>query len=107
MRSPAIMAPVGIKQSADQPIFMPTRSVDGDFLLLELRELLKRNDTIKVVLMSPSDSPAYRGDPTLIAHPFRRCDDQPFDLHQLLCPPGPGPLARDPRPDVPRRGSLS
>ena len=26
--------------------------MDGDFLLLELRELLKRNDTIKVVLMS-------------------------------------------------------
>lgn len=28
------------------------RSVDGDFLLLELRELLKRNKKIKVVLMS-------------------------------------------------------
>ncbi|KAG8925227.1 hypothetical protein FRC02_009818 [Tulasnella sp. 418] len=28
------------------------RSVDGDFLLLELRELLKRNETIKVILMS-------------------------------------------------------
>lgn len=28
------------------------RSVDSDFLLLELRELLKRNRTIKVILMS-------------------------------------------------------
>lgn len=28
------------------------RSVDGDFLLLELRELLLRHDTLKVVLMS-------------------------------------------------------
>ncbi|KAG8219599.1 P-loop containing nucleoside triphosphate hydrolase protein [Butyriboletus roseoflavus] len=28
------------------------RSVDGDFLLLELRELLSRHDTLKVVLMS-------------------------------------------------------
>ncbi|CED84855.1 atp-dependent rna helicase a [Phaffia rhodozyma] len=28
------------------------RSVDGDFLLLELRELLKRNSTIKIILMS-------------------------------------------------------
>lgn len=28
------------------------RSVDGDFLLLELRELLERHDTLKVVLMS-------------------------------------------------------
>lgn len=26
--------------------------MDGDFLLLELRELLKRNKTIKVILMS-------------------------------------------------------
>lgn len=28
------------------------RSLDGDFLLLELRELLSRHDTLKVVLMS-------------------------------------------------------
>ncbi|KDQ15674.1 hypothetical protein BOTBODRAFT_54555 [Botryobasidium botryosum FD-172 SS1] len=28
------------------------RSVDGDFLLLELRELLKRNKTLKIILMS-------------------------------------------------------
>jgi ATP-dependent RNA helicase DHX57 len=28
------------------------RSVDGDFLLLELKELLKRHRTLKVVLMS-------------------------------------------------------
>lgn len=28
------------------------RSVDGDFLLLELRELLSRHDSLKVVLMS-------------------------------------------------------
>lgn len=28
------------------------RSVDGDFLLLELKELLKENKTLKVVLMS-------------------------------------------------------
>ena len=28
------------------------RSVDGDFLLLELKELLKRNSTLKIVLMS-------------------------------------------------------
>jgi len=28
------------------------RSVDGDFLLLELRELLLRHDALKVVLMS-------------------------------------------------------
>lgn len=28
------------------------RSVDGDFLLLELRELLLRHDTLKVILMS-------------------------------------------------------
>lgn len=28
------------------------RSVDGDFLLLELRELLSRHNTLKVVLMS-------------------------------------------------------
>lgn len=28
------------------------RSVDGDFLLLELRELLLKHDTLKVVLMS-------------------------------------------------------
>ncbi len=28
------------------------RSVDGDLLLLELKELLKRNFTLKVVLMS-------------------------------------------------------
>lgn len=31
---------------------MHERSVDGDFLLLELRELLLRHDTLKVVLMS-------------------------------------------------------
>jgi ATP-dependent RNA helicase DHX57 len=28
------------------------RSVDGDFLLLELKELLKTNKTLKVILMS-------------------------------------------------------
>lgn len=31
---------------------MHERSIDSDFLLLELRELLKRNHTIKVILMS-------------------------------------------------------
>lgn len=31
---------------------MHERSVDGDFLLLELKELLQTNRTIKVVLMS-------------------------------------------------------
>lgn len=33
------------------------RSVDGDFLLLELRELLKRNKTIKIILMSETNCP--------------------------------------------------
>ena len=31
---------------------MHERSVDGDFLLLELRELLKHNNEIKIILMS-------------------------------------------------------
>jgi hypothetical protein len=42
---------------SDTPIFLAhnqvhERSMEGDLLLLELREILKRNTKIKVVLMS-------------------------------------------------------
>jgi ATP-dependent RNA helicase DHX57 len=36
----------------DQLAQVHERSVNGDFLLLELKELLTRNPTLKVVLMS-------------------------------------------------------
>jgi hypothetical protein len=41
-----------VRKQADELCKVHERSVDSDFLLLELRELLKKNNALKVVLMS-------------------------------------------------------
>lgn len=50
--SVAVAIPPHSKSRSSLPMQVHERSVDSDFLLLELRELLGRNKTIKVILMS-------------------------------------------------------
>ncbi|KAG8923397.1 hypothetical protein FRC00_006311, partial [Tulasnella sp. 408] len=47
-----VAIPSRLRASSSPPMQVHERSVDSDFLLLELRELLSRNKTIKVILMS-------------------------------------------------------
>ncbi|KAJ1596550.1 hypothetical protein NDA11_007513 [Ustilago hordei] len=64
------------------------RSVDSDFLLLELRELLKRNSKIKVVLMSATINQetfaSYFGEAPCISIPGRTFPVEDYYLEDII-----------------------